>query len=102
MGAHLTTVKAQQATALLGRRRAPRQAVVQAAAQMEALLMTLLTAAAPSPSTPTDTSFLREFAETRRYLSGRPVNIKVTPDGKSALYLRSEAKNPAQILFELD
>ncbi len=69
--------------------------MLQAAAKMEALVMTLL-AAAP------DAAFLHEYAETRRYLSGRPVNVKVTPDGKSALFLRSEAKSAAQMLFELD
>lgn len=59
--------------------------------------MTLLTAAPI-----TDVAFLHEYAETRRYLSGRPVSVKVTPDGKSALFLRSEAKDAAQKLFELD
>ncbi len=59
--------------------------------------MTLLTAAPV-----TDVAFLQEFAQTRRYLSGRPVSLKVTPDGKTALFLRSEAKDPRQTLFELD
>lgn len=64
---------------------------------METLIMTLLTA-----SPVTDGSFLREYAETRRYLAGRPVSVKVTPDGKSALFLRSGAKDPRQTLFELE
>lgn len=64
---------------------------------METLIMTLLTA---SPAT--DGSFLREYAETRRYLSGRPVSVKVTPDGKSAFFLRSGARDPRQMLFELE
>lgn len=59
--------------------------------------MTLL-AAAPI----TDTAFLHEFAETRRYLAGRPVSVKVTPDGKSALFLRSGPKDSVQVLYELD
>lgn len=59
--------------------------------------MTLLTAAPV-----TDAAFLREFAETRRYLSGRPVSVKVTPDGKSALFLRSGPKDNSQLLYELD
>ncbi len=59
--------------------------------------MTLLTA------TPvTDTDFLREFAETRRYLSGRPVNVRVTPDGKAALFLRAGPRDNTQLLYELD
>lgn len=60
--------------------------------------MTTLLAAAPV----TDVEFLREFAQTRRYLSGRPVAVKVTPDGRSALFLRSEPKDAAQMLYELD
>lgn len=71
--------------------------------------MTLLSATPgfpPTSSAPgaliTDVAFLHEYAETRRYLSGRPVSVKVTPDGKSALFLRSEAKDAAQMLFELD
>lgn len=64
---------------------------------MEALLMTLLSA-----SPVTDVSFLHEFAETRRYLAGRPVSVQVTPDGSAALFLRSEAKGARQMLFELD
>ncbi len=59
--------------------------------------MTLLTAAPI-----TDAAFLREYAETRRYLAGRPVAVRVTPDGRSALFLRSEAKDSRQMLFELD
>ena len=69
--------------------------------------MTLLSATPgfpPTSSAPgaliTDVAFLHEYAETRRYLSGRPVSVKVTPDGKSALFLRSEAKDAAQMLFE--
>lgn len=59
--------------------------------------MTLL-AAAPI----TDAAFLREYAETRRYLAGRPASVRVTPDGTSALFLRSEAKDSRQMLFEVD
>ncbi|MFO0600944.1 MAG: DPP IV N-terminal domain-containing protein [Myxococcaceae bacterium] len=59
--------------------------------------MTLLSA------TPvTDTDFLHEYAETRRYLAGRPVSAKVTPDGKTVLFLRGGAKDPRLGLFELD
>ncbi len=50
----------------------------------------------------TDTQFLREFAETRRYLSGRPVGAKVTADGKAVLFLRSQAKDARQTLFSFD
>ena len=53
-------------------------------------------------STVSDAGFLREYAETRRYLAGRPVNVTVTPDGAAALFLRSEAKDNRQMLYELD
>ncbi|MBL8912944.1 MAG: DPP IV N-terminal domain-containing protein [Archangium sp.] len=59
-----------------------------------------LLAAAPSPVT--DVAFLREYAETRRYLSGRAALVKVTPDGKSALFVRGGPKDPRLSLFELD
>src|SRR6478752_4279356 len=66
---------------------------------MKALAMTLLAAT----STPTSQdNFLREFAETRRYLAGRPTNANFTPDGKSVLFLRATQKDPRQLLYELD
>jgi dipeptidyl-peptidase-4 len=64
---------------------------------MEALLMSMILT-----STFSDAAFLREYAETRRYLAGRPVSVKVTPDGAAALFLRSEAKDNRQMLYELD
>lgn len=64
---------------------------------MNALVMLLLTA------TPlVDPQFLREYAETRRYLAGRPAGAKVTPDGKAVLFLRSQPKDARQMLYELD
>jgi dipeptidyl-peptidase-4 len=56
----------------------------------------------PVDKKPLDASFLRLYAETRGFLLGRPVNPKITPDGKSVLFLRSEAKNPKRSLFEFD
>jgi dipeptidyl-peptidase-4 len=64
---------------------------------METLVMSMIAA-----STVSDVEFLREYAETRRYLAGRPVGVKVTPDGSAALFLRSDAKDNRQRLFELD
>jgi len=64
---------------------------------MTALAMLLLTA------TPMiDPQFLREYAETRRYMAGRPAGAKVTPDGKSVLFLRSQPKDARQTLYELE
>src|SRR3954466_14560324 len=62
---------------------------------MKVLAMTLLAATAQD-------SFLREFAETRRYLAGRPTNAQLTADGKSVLFLRATQKDPRQLLYELD
>jgi dipeptidyl-peptidase-4 len=62
---------------------------------MGLILMTLLT------TTPDD-AFLKDFAETRRYTAGRPVGVKVTPDGSAAIYLRSGPKDAQQVLYSLD
>src|SRR5262249_41140002 len=62
-----------------------------------------------SPKTPDspkgsalDTSFLRQYAETRGFILGRPQKPKVTPDGKAVLFLRADGKSPRQSLFEFD
>lgn len=49
-----------------------------------------------------DTSFLKEYAETRGYMLGRPVKPKISPDGKTVLFLRGEPKTPKLKLFEFD
>ncbi|AWM42042.1 Prolyl tripeptidyl peptidase precursor [Gemmata obscuriglobus] len=59
-------------------------------------------AADPTPRKPVDTSFLKRFAETRRFMLGRPQNPKVAPDGKTVLFLRADADKPALKLFEFD
>jgi dipeptidyl-peptidase 4 len=46
--------------------------------------------------------YFRDLAETRNYTLGRPVSPKVTPDGKSVLFLRSAPRDPVLRLFELD
>ena len=61
-----------------------------------------LCADAPVEPKPLDASFLRQYAETRGYMLGRPVAIKPTPDGKHVLFLRSTATNPKRSLFEFD
>ena len=58
--------------------------------------------AADPPKAPVDTSFLKEFAETRGFMLGRPQKPKFTPDGKAVLFLRAEAKSPKMKLFEFD
>jgi dipeptidyl-peptidase-4 len=60
-------------------------------------------ASADPPKGPAlDTSFLKLYAETRGFMLGRPQKPKVTPDGKTVLFLRSEAKVPKLKLYEFD
>jgi dipeptidyl-peptidase-4 len=59
-------------------------------------------AAEPAKDAPLDTQFLRDYAETRGFLLGRPVQAKPTPDGKAVLFLRSEARKPRLSLYEFD
>ncbi len=66
---------------------------------MKAIAMTLLATAAAGSSTDT---FLREFAETRRYQAGRPVGAQVAPDGKTVLFLRATQTDPRQLLYAMD
>ncbi|MBX9625504.1 MAG: alpha/beta fold hydrolase [Gemmataceae bacterium] len=68
---------------------------------MTPLLLTAGLVAAPEPPA-VDTSFLKQYAETRGFMLGRPAKPKVTPDGKAVLFLRSEAKSSRQSLYEFD
>ncbi|WP_425397072.1 DPP IV N-terminal domain-containing protein [Aeoliella sp.] len=45
-------------------------------------------------------NFLKEHAQTRRYSLGNPTSIKVTPDGKAVLFLRSGPKSKEHDLYE--
>lgn len=50
-----------------------------------------------------DDAFLRDYAETRGFVLGRPVNATPAPDGKSVLFLRAvSAREPSQELYEFD
>jgi dipeptidyl-peptidase-4 len=49
-----------------------------------------------------DTSFLKLYAESRGFMLGRPSKPKITPDGKSVLFLRSGPKTAKNSLFEFD
>lgn len=51
---------------------------------------------------PLDAGFLRDYAETRGFRSGRPNSFYVTPDGREVLFLRSEARSAKQGLYALD
>ncbi|MBI3181628.1 MAG: DPP IV N-terminal domain-containing protein [Myxococcales bacterium] len=68
-----------------------------------ALLLLAGSQASEVPPTPdADGSFLRQYAQTRRFLAGRPVLPKPTADGKAVLFLRAQATSAAQSLFELE
>ena len=49
-----------------------------------------------------DTSFLKQYAETRGFTLGRPQKPKITPDGKAVLFLRAEATTPKMKLYEFE
>ena len=57
---------------------------------------------APVKDTPLDTSYLRQHAETRGFMLGRPVKPTFTADGKAVLFLRSEARIAKLRLYEFD
>src|SRR5262245_27168794 len=59
-------------------------------------------AAEPSKERPLDSKFLRDYAETRGFMLGRPVSPKPTPDGKSVLFLRATPRVRKMSLFEFD
>jgi len=49
-----------------------------------------------------DENIVRALAETHAYRSGTPQSPVVTPDGRAVLFLRAEARKPAQALYKLD
>ncbi len=67
-------------------------------------LLALLAVAAPALAAepPIDTAFLRQYAQTRGFMLGRPSKPKVTPDGKTVMFLRSEPTKAKNKLFEFD
>ncbi len=62
------------------------------------VLALAMSAAAP----PATDAFLREYAETRRYMAGRPAGARITSDGSAALFLRSGPRSAVQALYETD
>ncbi len=64
------------------------------------LLVAVSVSAAPAASGVD--SFLRLYAETRAFARGRPVSARLTPDGRSALFLRAPPRGQAQALLETE
>jgi dipeptidyl-peptidase-4 len=56
----------------------------------------------PAKDVPLDSRYLRDHAETRGFMLGRPVQAKPTPDGKAVLFLRAQARVPKLRLYEFD
>ncbi|MBZ4394337.1 MULTISPECIES: alpha/beta fold hydrolase [unclassified Myxococcus] len=46
--------------------------------------------------------FLRQLSETRNFSSGRPVSVRVTPDEKQVLFLRTQDTSNVQTLYAFD
>ncbi|MCE9566658.1 MAG: DPP IV N-terminal domain-containing protein [Planctomycetes bacterium] len=59
-------------------------------------------AADPVPGKPLDTTFLKQYAETRGFMLGRPVKPKIASDNKTVLFLRADPKTPKLKLFEFN
>ena len=63
----------------------------------------LLTRVASLHAAPPEDSFLRDYAETRGFMLGRPVNATPTPDGTAVIFLRAKsAREPSQELYEFN
>ena len=65
---------------------------------------TLSAHADPPPAAPANgDTFLRDYAETRGFMLGRPVSAIPTPDGSAVLFLRAKsAREPSQELYEFN
>ncbi|CAM3930220.1 S9 family peptidase [Corallococcus soli] len=50
---------------------------------------------------PADT-FLHQYAETRRFMNGRPAGARITPDEQSVLFLRTSPTSNVQVLYAFD
>src|SRR5262245_61926696 len=59
-------------------------------------------APAAAKDVPLDTTYLKDHAETRGFMLGRPVRAKPTPDSKAVLFLRAKARVQRLALYEFD
>src|SRR5262245_63862840 len=70
-------------------------------------LLALAAALAAAPEAvmaqkPLDTTFLKDYSQTRGFMLGRPVSPKVAPDGKTVLFLRARPRVAKMSLYEFD
>ena len=71
-------------------------------ATIAALTVAFAARAQPAKDTFLDTQYLRDHAQTRGFMLGRPVRPYPTPDGKSVLFLRSGPRSARLALYEFD
>src|SRR5438067_863429 len=75
---------------------------------LPALLCATLLSPAACPAadiangSPLDTSYLKDHAETRGFLLGRPTRARPTPDGQAVLFLRAQPRVARLRLYEFD
>ncbi len=62
----------------------------------------LATASAGASAPVVDREFLRAYTESRSFTRGSPRSATLTPDGRTVLFLRSQARDTKQSLFEMD
>ncbi len=67
-----------------------------------AVFGSLAGAAPPAKDAVVDTSYLKDHAETRGFMLGRPVRARPTPDGKAVLFLRAQPRVAKLRLYEFD
>lgn len=67
-----------------------------------AILVLMIATSMQAQEPLSDTKFLRDYAETRGFMLGRPTKMKPTPDGKAVLFLRAQARVPKLRLYEFD
>ena len=58
--------------------------------------------AGSAAAAPPDTTFLEQYAATYRFRLGQPTAVKLTPDGRAVLFLRSGPRSFVQDLYEFD
>ncbi len=58
--------------------------------------------AAEPKDAPLDTTYLKDHAETRGFMLGRPARAKLTPDGQAVLFLRAQPRVARLRLYEFD
>src|SRR3954453_22340393 len=56
----------------------------------------------PAKEQPLETRFLRDYAETRGFMLGRPTRAKPTPDGQVVLFLRAQPRVSQLRLYVFD